>query len=354
VPSLPFYHIDVFTQVPYQGNPASVLVGSTAFADRQMQRIAREIGLPGNGFVWPAPGERHAFHIRFFTPQQEVSLSGHTSLACAHAILSTGTSGVLPATVTLRTRTALLTVQRQDTRLWLTLPLPSLRSYAGAVRDLATVLHLTGQDLRQDLPLQLSPEHDLLIPLGDGVEITQVVPDLQAMATLGRRRAPGVLSLHHPHARPDSAGAQSLLCAALWRAGGSRDGFCPWAISSVSVALWAGPAARQHRRPGWDARGGARAFQSRARRSRAGRGYPSAGTRWGRGGHGHVWHAGAASLSERTPTEDPAASPHKRVEPCQKRPLRSRFRRQLTPSVRLRLFEIASSQPQEACVWRDC
>jgi trans-2,3-dihydro-3-hydroxyanthranilate isomerase len=94
---------------------------------------------------------------------------------------------VLPAPIALRTRTALLTVQRQDTRLWLILPLPRLRSYAGAVRDLATVLHLTGQDLRQDLPLQLSPENDLLIPLGDGVEITHVVPDLQAMATLGRR-----------------------------------------------------------------------------------------------------------------------------------------------------------------------
>jgi trans-2,3-dihydro-3-hydroxyanthranilate isomerase len=187
MPSLPFYHIDVFTQVPYQGNPASVLVGSTAFDDRQMQMIAREIGLPGNGFVWPAPGERHAFHIRFFTPQQEVSLSGHTSLACAHAILSTGSSGMLPATVTLRTRTALLTVRRQDTRLWLTLPLPGLRSYAGEVGDLATVLELTVQDIRQDLPLQLSPENDLLIPLGDRVEITQVVPDLQAMATLGRR-----------------------------------------------------------------------------------------------------------------------------------------------------------------------
>jgi trans-2,3-dihydro-3-hydroxyanthranilate isomerase len=187
MPSLPFYHIDVFTQVPYQGNPASVLVGSTAFADRQMQMIAREIGLPGNGFVWPAPGEKHAFHIRFFTPQQEVSLSRHTSLACAHAIWSTRSSEVLPAPITLRTRTALLTVQRQDTRLWLILPLPRLLSYAGAVRDLATVLHLTGQDLRQDLPLQLSPENDLLIPLRDGVEITHVVPDLQAMATLGRR-----------------------------------------------------------------------------------------------------------------------------------------------------------------------
>jgi hypothetical protein len=44
-------------------------------------------------------------------------------------------------------------VQRQDTHLWLTLPLPRLRSYAGAVRDLATVLQLRVQDIGQDLPL---------------------------------------------------------------------------------------------------------------------------------------------------------------------------------------------------------
>jgi PhzF family phenazine biosynthesis protein len=55
------------------------------------------------------------------------------------------------------------------------------------VRDIATVLQLTVQEIRQDIPLQRSPENDLLIPLGDGVELSQVVPDLQAMATLGRR-----------------------------------------------------------------------------------------------------------------------------------------------------------------------
>jgi PhzF family phenazine biosynthesis protein len=60
MPSPPLYDIDVFTQAPYQGNPASVLVGSTAFDERQMQMIAREIGLPGNGFVWPAPVERRS------------------------------------------------------------------------------------------------------------------------------------------------------------------------------------------------------------------------------------------------------------------------------------------------------
>jgi trans-2,3-dihydro-3-hydroxyanthranilate isomerase len=185
--ALTFYHIDVFTRVPFQGNPASVLVGAAAFEERQMQAIAREIGLPGNGFLWPVAGEARTFHLRFFTPRQEVSLSGHTSLACAHALFSSMSSGEAPALLTFRTRSAQLTVERQDGFLWLTLPLPSLRDYPGALRDLAAALHLSVEEVRADIPLQLSPENDLLIPLADSRELGQVVPDVQAMAALGQQ-----------------------------------------------------------------------------------------------------------------------------------------------------------------------
>ena len=108
-----------------------------------MQAIAREIGLPGNGFVWPVAGEPRTFHLRFLTPQQEGSSSSRTSSACAHALFSAVSSGEAPALLTFRIRLAQLTVERQDGFLWLTLPLPSLRDYPGALRDIAAVLHLS-------------------------------------------------------------------------------------------------------------------------------------------------------------------------------------------------------------------
>jgi predicted PhzF superfamily epimerase YddE/YHI9 len=108
-----------------------------------VQAIAREIGLPGNGFVWPVAGEPRTFHLRFLTPQQEGSSSSRTSSACAHALFSAVSSGEAPALLTFRIRLAQLTVERQDGFLWLTLPLPSLRDYPGALRDIAAVLHLS-------------------------------------------------------------------------------------------------------------------------------------------------------------------------------------------------------------------
>jgi trans-2,3-dihydro-3-hydroxyanthranilate isomerase len=183
---LPFYHIDVFTRVPYQGNPASVLVGTAALDAQQMQAIAREIGLPGNGFVWPVPDEPDTFHIRFFTPQREVSLSGHTALACAHALVSAAPVGVARATLTFWTRSARLRVEYQEA-LWLTLPLPRLQDYPGSLQDIAAGLNLSVTDVRPGLPLHLSPDNDLLIPLAEGVEMVQVLPNLQALAALGQR-----------------------------------------------------------------------------------------------------------------------------------------------------------------------
>lgn len=211
--SLPFYHIDVFTRVPFQGNPASVLVGAAAFEERQMQAIAREIGLPGNGFVWPVAGEPRTVHVRFFTPQQEVRLSGHTSLACAHALFSSVPSGETPALLTFRTRLAQLTVERQGELLWLMLPLPSLRDYPGALRDIAAVLHLSVEAVRSDLPLQLSPENDLLIPLADDIEIGQVVPDVQAMAALGQRAGIRGFCLFSTRTRDPASQVQSRFFA---------------------------------------------------------------------------------------------------------------------------------------------
>ena len=211
--SLPFYHIDVFTRVPFQGNPASVLVGAAAFEEPQMQAIAREIGLPGNGFVWPAAGEPRTFHLRLFTPQREVSLSGHTSLACAHALFSSMSSGEGAAPLTFRTRSAQLTVERQGGLLWLMLPLPSLRDYPGARRDIAAVLGLSVEAVRSDLPLQLSPENDLLIPVADDIEIGQVVPDVQAMAALGQQAGVRGFCVFSTRTRDPAAQVQSRFFA---------------------------------------------------------------------------------------------------------------------------------------------
>ncbi|NJK33586.1 MAG: PhzF family phenazine biosynthesis protein [Oscillatoriales cyanobacterium SM2_2_1] len=77
-----FAIIDAFSDRPFTGNPAATLV-LEAFPDSSlMQAIAAEMNLSETAFAVPlAPNH---YHLRWFTPRQEVPLCGHATLAMAH------------------------------------------------------------------------------------------------------------------------------------------------------------------------------------------------------------------------------------------------------------------------------
>ena len=77
--------VDAFTSTPFKGNPAAVcLVEDRVLDDAQMQLIAREMNLSETAFV--SSREDGTFDLRWFTPQVEVALCGHATLATAHIL----------------------------------------------------------------------------------------------------------------------------------------------------------------------------------------------------------------------------------------------------------------------------
>ncbi|MEM7271642.1 MAG: PhzF family phenazine biosynthesis protein [Actinomycetota bacterium] len=80
----PFAQIDAFTDTPFRGNPAAVLVLDGPADASWMQRVALEMHLSETAFVVPkADG---SFDLRWFTPTVEVDLCGHATLAAAHLL----------------------------------------------------------------------------------------------------------------------------------------------------------------------------------------------------------------------------------------------------------------------------
>ncbi len=82
------YTVDAFTQVPFKGNPAAVTVLTDFLSDRLMQQIAAEINLSETAFAKEI--EPNYFHLRWFTPQSEVPLCGHATLAMSHFLREIG------------------------------------------------------------------------------------------------------------------------------------------------------------------------------------------------------------------------------------------------------------------------
>lgn len=84
--TLPLYQIDAFTDRVFGGNPAAVVPLETWLPDAVLQRIAAENNLSETAFFVPSEGETDHFHLRWFTPTNEVDLCGHATLASAHVL----------------------------------------------------------------------------------------------------------------------------------------------------------------------------------------------------------------------------------------------------------------------------
>ncbi|MHA1124988.1 MAG: PhzF family phenazine biosynthesis protein [Candidatus Heimdallarchaeota archaeon] len=72
------YQVDAFTNKPFFGNPAGVVIDSTLTTE-QKYKIAREINLSVTAFV--STSEKADFKIEYFTPKKEIPVSGHASIA---------------------------------------------------------------------------------------------------------------------------------------------------------------------------------------------------------------------------------------------------------------------------------
>ncbi|GII98919.1 PhzF family phenazine biosynthesis protein [Sediminihabitans luteus] len=93
---VPFRQVDVFTAVPYAGNPVAVVLDATSMSDDAMAAFARWTNLSETTFVLPpTPGTRADYRVRIFTPGGELPFAGHPTLGTCHAWLE---AGGVPAT----------------------------------------------------------------------------------------------------------------------------------------------------------------------------------------------------------------------------------------------------------------
>ncbi|MBM7442225.1 PhzF family phenazine biosynthesis protein [Streptomyces sp. HB132] len=193
--------VDAFTDRPFAGNPAGVVVlDSAAFpeADR-LQLVASELNLSETAFVHPLPpGGEADWALRWFTPATEVDLCGHATLATAHVL---HTTGIASGTVRFATRSGVLgTTVHSDGSLTMDFPTAPLTPVS-APPGLAEALGAS------PLSVHDTGEHvgDLLVELSDEAAVRALRPDFASLASCSRR---GVIATA---AAEDPAGAYDFV-----------------------------------------------------------------------------------------------------------------------------------------------
>lgn len=85
--SLPLFHVDAFTNVPFKGNAAAVCMLDEPREDAWLQHVASEMNLAATAFLYP---QDDGYRLRWFSAQVELELCGHGTLASAHALWEQG------------------------------------------------------------------------------------------------------------------------------------------------------------------------------------------------------------------------------------------------------------------------
>jgi PhzF family phenazine biosynthesis protein len=80
---IPVYHIDAFASRPFEGNPAAICPLESWLPDATLQAIAGEHNLSDTAYYVARDGH---YELRWFTPEVEVDLCGHATVASAHVI----------------------------------------------------------------------------------------------------------------------------------------------------------------------------------------------------------------------------------------------------------------------------
>jgi PhzF family phenazine biosynthesis protein len=167
---IPLYHLDAFSAKAFGGNPAAVCPLPGWIDDRLMQSIAAENNLAETAFFVPASNE---YHIRWFTPTDEVDLCGHATLASAQVVFDHLDRD--RQTVTFDSKSGPLRVDRRADSLVLDFPVlaPAPRP---AMPALAVALGAT--------PLETYLAKSLLAVFGSERDVRALNPDFEAMRQL--------------------------------------------------------------------------------------------------------------------------------------------------------------------------
>jgi len=168
--------VDAFTNRPFSGNPAAVCVLEELKDGPWMQDIAREMNLSETAFLIERP---EGFDLRWFTPEAEVDLCGHATLASAHVLWE---SSHVPRDEEIRffTKSGILTACWKDG--WIEMDFPAEpERHEVPPKELITALGVT--------PLYTGKNrlNDWLIEIESEKVLRNITPDLTLLRTVPLR-----------------------------------------------------------------------------------------------------------------------------------------------------------------------
>jgi len=182
--TLAFQQVDVFTAVPFKGNPVAVVLDGDAVSSADMQSIAAWTNLSETTFVCTPTDQRADYRLRIFTPKRELPFAGHPTIGSAHAVLRHGLKPQAAGRLVQECGKGLVDIKIDGERLLLALPEPQFReptlSQRAAVADGLGVLPA---DIQRAAIIDVGPVW-FTVQLASADAVGALAPDMGKLAAL--------------------------------------------------------------------------------------------------------------------------------------------------------------------------
>lgn len=167
------FQVDAFTNKIFGGNPAAVCPLKEWLTDETMQLLAAENNLSETAFFVQTESE---IELRWFTPEMEVDLCGHATLATAHVLFEH--LSYPQNIIHFKTKSGLLMVEKEEGRLKMNFPTDEMP----AVNPPAVLFQALG--VRSDLVFATD---DYMVVLESEEEVKNVKPDFKILSEVNAR-----------------------------------------------------------------------------------------------------------------------------------------------------------------------
>ena len=164
----PIYTVDAFTDKVFGGNPAACCPLDAFLPTETMQQLAMENNLSETAFFVKNPD--NSYNLKWFTPEVEMDLAGHPTLATAFVIFNE--LGHYTDTIHFHTNSGLLTVIKKGDLLEMNFP-SRMPVACDAPNDLSTGFNIS--------PKAILKSRDYFLVYETQEQIEALVPDFSQL-----------------------------------------------------------------------------------------------------------------------------------------------------------------------------
>lgn len=179
------YTLNSFAKTKEGGNAAGVVPNADSLSEKEMRKIAANLGFSETAFILRS--NIADFKVRFFTPNEEVDLCGHATIATFYTMSSLGL--LKPGTYKQETKAGILGIEiKEDNSIMMNQPVPVYSEIIDK-EELADSLNINAAQILKDLPVQVVSTgiRDIMVPVNNIKILNTIKPDMEKIKKISRK-----------------------------------------------------------------------------------------------------------------------------------------------------------------------